>query len=88
MDEVRTRSIDVRDVPPTRSFRETVQARAARDPGFREALFQEADKDKNGSLDEKEVAAGIDLLAPPPGLGPPAAKPAEPRKDDKEEKKP
>jgi spore coat protein CotH len=49
-----------------------------------EALFKEADKDKDGSLDEKEVAAGIDLLAPPPpGFGPPAAKPEEPRKEEK-----
>ena len=29
-------------MPLTKDFRETVQARAARDPAFREALFQEA----------------------------------------------
>ena len=29
-------------MPLTRDFRETVQARAARDPAFREAMFQEA----------------------------------------------
>jgi DNA-binding phage protein len=29
-------------MPLTRSFRDTVQARAARDPAFREAMFQEA----------------------------------------------
>lgn len=29
-------------MPLTRSFRETVRARAASDPAFREALFQEA----------------------------------------------
>jgi DNA-binding phage protein len=29
-------------MPLTRSFRRTVQARAARDPAFREALFREA----------------------------------------------
>jgi DNA-binding phage protein len=29
-------------MPLTHSFQETVRARAARDPGFREALFQEA----------------------------------------------
>ncbi|MBX9828959.1 MAG: transcriptional regulator [Xanthobacteraceae bacterium] len=29
-------------MPLTRSFRETVQARAERDPAFRKALFQEA----------------------------------------------
>src|SRR5262249_21703997 len=63
-----------------------------------EALFQECDKDKNGSLDEKEIAAGIDLLSPPPqGFGPPpaplapggergrseGAKPQEPKKEEK-----
>jgi spore coat protein CotH len=60
-----------------------------------EALFKECDKDKNGSLDEKEIAAGIGLLMPgppgfgPPGGGPPGGRPGEPRKDDKkEEKKP
>jgi spore coat protein H len=37
-----------------------------------EALFQEADKDKNGSLDEKAIGAAIGLLfPPPPGFGPP-----------------
>jgi hypothetical protein len=29
-------------MPLTRDFRQTVQARAARDPAFREAMFQEA----------------------------------------------
>ena len=29
-------------MPLTKDFRETIQARAARDPAFREALFQEA----------------------------------------------
>jgi len=29
-------------MPLTRDFRNTVQARAARDPAFREAMFQEA----------------------------------------------
>ncbi|CCE07195.1 putative transcriptional regulator [Bradyrhizobium sp. STM 3843] len=29
-------------MPLTRDFRETVQARAARDPAFQEAMFQEA----------------------------------------------
>jgi len=29
-------------MPLTRDFRDTVQARAARDPAFREAMFQEA----------------------------------------------
>jgi len=29
-------------MPLTRDFRETVQARASRDPAFREAMFQEA----------------------------------------------
>jgi hypothetical protein len=33
---------DARLVPPTPDFRETVRARAERDPAFREALFQEA----------------------------------------------
>ena len=59
------------------------------------ALFQECDKDKSGSLDEKEIAAGIDLLAPPPpGFGPPPTPPApggeraKPEEPKKEEKKP
>src|SRR5262249_19206397 len=42
-----------------------------------EALFKEADKDKNGSLDEKEIAAGLGILfPPPPGFGqPPGGRP-------------
>jgi hypothetical protein len=29
-------------MPPTKAFKETVKARAARDPAFREALLKEA----------------------------------------------
>jgi hypothetical protein len=47
-----------------------------------EALFRECDKDKNGSLDEKEIAAGIELLLPPPpGFGPPPGRPEESGKE-------
>jgi hypothetical protein len=60
-----------------------------------EALFKECDKDKKGKLDESGLAAGINLLFPPPpafgppGFGPPGGRPEEPKKDDKkEEKKP
>jgi hypothetical protein len=39
-----------------------------------DTLFRECDMDKNGSLDEKEIAAGIDLLLPfgavDPGVSP------------------
>src|SRR5262249_5731998 len=35
-----------------------------------EALFKEAHKDKKGRLDEKALAAGINLLSPRPGFGP------------------
>jgi spore coat protein CotH len=50
-----------------------------------EALFAECDKDKKGCLDEKGVAAGINLLfPPPPAFGPPPARP----EGLKEEKKP
>src|SRR5262249_61388956 len=35
-----------------------------------ETYFTECDKDKSGSLDEKELAAGINALLPlPPGFG-------------------
>jgi spore coat protein CotH len=48
-----------------------------------EALFAEADKDKKGSLDEKQVGEAIGLLFRPP----PAPKPAPP-KDEKKKAKP
>jgi spore coat protein H len=52
-----------------------------------EALFTECDKEKKGMLDEKGIAAGINLLFPaPPGFGPPL--PAKPEEPKKEEKKP
>ncbi len=36
------------------------------------SLFTECDKDKSNSLEEEEIAAGINLLLPaPPGFGPP-----------------
>jgi spore coat protein H len=35
-----------------------------------EALFKEADKDEKGYLDADRLAAGINLLFPPPGFGP------------------
>jgi hypothetical protein len=47
-----------------------------------EALFQEADKEKKGKLDEKGVATAINLLAPPPPFGPPGGRPGEPKKDE------
>jgi spore coat protein H len=55
-----------------------------------ETLFKECDKDKKGTLSEKEIAAGINLLfPPPPAFGPPGPRPEEPKKEDKkEEKKP
>ena len=55
-----------------------------------ETLFSECDKEKRGKLEEKDVAAGFALLfPPPPGFGPPPARPQEPMKEDKkEEKKP
>lgn len=60
-----------------------------------EALFKESDKEKKGTLSEKEIAAGLSILfPPPPGFGPPGGlapggKPAEPRKElQKEEKNP
>ncbi|HZY90042.1 MAG TPA: CotH kinase family protein, partial [Gemmataceae bacterium] len=41
-----------------------------------EALFKECDKEKKGRLDEKGVAAGINLLFPaPPAFGPPGGRP-------------
>jgi spore coat protein H len=41
-----------------------------------ETLFQESDKDKNGSLDETELAAAITVLfPPPPAFGPPGGGP-------------
>ena len=44
-----------------------------------EALFAECDKDKNGSLNEKEIVAGINLFfPPPPGFGPPGFGPPPP----------
>jgi spore coat protein H len=51
-----------------------------------EALFKEADKDKKGTLDRNALAAGINLLfPPPPGFGPPPARrPDEPKKDEKQ----
>ena len=43
------------------------------------ALFKEADKDKSGTLDEKEVASAINLLfPPPPGFGGPGPRPPAP----------
>ncbi len=48
-----------------------------------EALFKEADKDKKGALDEKQLGAAFALLfPPPPGFGPPPAdRPREDKKD-------
>jgi Ca2+-binding EF-hand superfamily protein len=40
-----------------------------------EALFKECDKDKRGALGESEIAAGLGLLMPPPGFGPPGGRP-------------
>jgi len=42
----------------TRSFKDTVQARAARDPAFRQALFQEAVQ----VLLEGDIASGRSVL--------------------------
>jgi hypothetical protein len=45
-----------------------------------EALFKEADRNKNGTLDEKELTDGINLLfAPPRGFGQPGSGPPRPR---------
>jgi Ca2+-binding EF-hand superfamily protein len=44
-----------------------------------EAFFHECDQDKNGSLDGKEIAAGINQLFPrPPMFGPPGGFPGGP----------
>ena len=44
-------------MPLTRDFRETVQARAARDPAFRETMFQEAVRALlNGDVDGGRAA--------------------------------
>ena len=44
-------------MPLTRDFRDTVQARAARDPAFREAMFQEAMQALlQGEVDEGRAA--------------------------------
>ncbi len=49
-----------------------------------EALFMESDKEKKGSLDEKALGTGINLLfPPPPGAGPPPGPPEGPKKEDK-----
>jgi hypothetical protein len=55
-----------------------------------EALFRECDKDKTGKLDERAVAAGINLLfPPPPAFGPPGGRPAPPGPaETRPEKKP
>lgn len=55
-----------------------------------EALFKECDKEKKGRLDEKGVAAGINLLFPaPPPFGPPGAGPRPPGPGERPpEKKP
>ncbi len=50
-----------------------------------EAVFAECDKDKKGFLDEKGIAAGINLIfPPPPGFGPPPVRPEDPRKEEKQ----
>jgi hypothetical protein len=47
-------------------------------------LFKEADKEKTGKLDEKAVAAAVNLLfSPQPAFGPPGARREEPKKADK-----
>jgi len=44
-----------------------------------EAIFVECDKDKNGTLDDKELGAGVNLLMPPPPqFGPPGGRPGQP----------
>ena len=52
-----------------------------------ELYFQEWDKDGSGALDEKEIAAAINqVIPPPPGFGPPGFGPP-PRPDDPFKKK-
>ena len=38
-------------------------------------FFKEWDKDKNGTLDEAELAEGLNRLFAPPGIGPPGGAP-------------
>jgi spore coat protein CotH len=49
-------------------------------------LFAETDKEKKGSIDEKQLAAAINRVLVP--QGPPAFNPGDPKKDSKGEKQP
>jgi len=53
--------------------------RAQKDPEKARKAFEEKDKDKNGSLDKAEIAAGHDVPGKPPG-GPEGKPPGAPDK--------